>query len=238
MFWIGICDDEAFYREDLYKRINHYFKDKDLEIEVRVYESGAELLKDNEQRAFDLVFLDIEMPGMDGMTVGKALRKTTPELFLFFVTSHGNFVSEAFRLNASQYLQKPIRDIEFEGDIERVLKQYYLRKKAYNFEYKGVKKSIPIFKIIYFESSYWNVYIHTEKESYKIVGQLDNEEKKLKYYYFVRIHQSFLVNMSYIDRFLSDKVFLRGMQDPLVVSRKYKEAAKKCFLNYQSKVGI
>ena len=80
--------------------------------------------------------------------------------------------------------------------------------------------------------------VHTKDENYKIVGKLGEEEKRLAAYSFIRVHQSYLVNMQYITRFFSDKVFLQGLDEPLPVSRKYKETAKKAHLIYQSGTGI
>lgn len=98
--------------------------------------------------------------------------------------------------------------------------------------------SVPITKIIYLESQRWSVIIHTEDENFKIVSKLGEEEKRLTAHGFIRIHQSYLINMQYIKKFLSDKVFLKDQEEPLPVSRKYKDEAKKAHLDYQSKVGI
>ena len=122
--------------------------------------------------------------------------------------------------------------------MDRALAQYVLKKQKYNFEYNGVRMSIPITKIIYLESQRWSVIVHTEDENFKIVSKLGEEEKRLTAHGFIRIHQSYLLNMQYIEKFLSDRVFLKGQKEPLPVSRKYKDAAKRAHLNYQSKVGI
>lgn len=234
MFHIGVCDDEAYFREDIEKRLETYFKDKTLEPKIDVFEKGQALLDEAEQSPFDLVFLDIEMPDVSGMTVGKRLREIKPDIFLIFVTSHHQYVRQAFCLDAFQYLEKPLNDVDFKQEMDRMITESILRKQDYVLEYKGVKTKIPISKIVYLESTGWKVIVHTKDEDYKIVGKLGEEEKRLAVYSFIRVHQSYLVNMQYITRFLSDRVFLQGLDEPLPVSRKYKETAKKAHLSYQS----
>lgn len=238
MFRIGVCDDEAYFREDLEKRLTVYFKDKPLEPEILFFEKGQALLDEAEQSPFDLVFLDIEMPDMKGVMVGEKLREMDNAVFLIFVTSHHKFISQAMQLGIFQYLIKPVEDTFFEEEINRMITQYMFRKREYTATYKGVRQNIPISEIIYLESRYWNVVIHTKDKEYISVRKLGEEEKRLLPYGFVRIHQSYLVNMACITRFLSDKVFLKGLDEPLPVSRKYKEAAKKAHLSYQSEKTI
>lgn len=238
MFRIGVCDDEAYFRQDIEKRLEAYFKEKPFKPEICAFEKGQALLEEAEKKLFDLVFLDIEMPDMDGVTVGKKLREIKPDIFLIFVTSHHQYVRQAFRLDAFQYLEKPLNDVDFKQEIDRMITESILRKQNYVLEYKGVKTKISISKIIYIESTGWKVIVHTKDEDYKIVGKIGEEEKRLLPYGFVRIHQSYLVNMACITRFFSDKVFLKGLDEPLPVSRKYKEAAKKAHLIYQSGTGI
>ncbi|VYT98838.1 Sensory transduction protein LytR [Eubacterium limosum] len=238
MFRIGVCDDEAYFRQDIEKRLEAYFKKKPFKPEIHIFEKGQELLEEAEKSHFDLVFLDIEMPDVSGVTVGKRLREIKPDIFLIFVTSHHQYVRQAFRLDAFQYFEKPLNDVDFKQEMDRMITESILRKQDYVLEYKGVKTKIPILKIIYLESTGWNVIVHTKDENYKIVGKLGEEEKRLAAYSFIRVHQSYLVNMQYITRFFSDKVFLQGLDEPLPVSRKYKETAKKAHLIYQSGTGI
>lgn len=238
MFRIGVCDDEAYFRQDIEKRLEAYFKGKPFEPEIHIFEKGQALLEEAEKKPFDLVFLDIEMPDMDGITLGACLKTMFEATLLIYVTSYDAYVSHAFRLDAFQYLKKPLDDSLFQEEIDRALAQYVLKKQKYNFEYNSVRMSVPITALIYLESQSWSVIIHTKDKDYKIVGKLNEEEERLAVHGFIRIHQSYLINMQYINKFLSDKVFLKDREEPLPVSRKYKNEAKKAHLDYQSKVGI
>lgn len=238
MFRIGVCDDEAYFRQDIEKRLEAYFKEKPFKPEICAFEKGQALLEEAEKSPFDLVFLDIEMPDMDGITLGKHLKAIVEDTLLIYVISYDAYISYALRLDIFQYLKKPLDDHFFQEEMDRALKQYVLKKQKYNFEYNGVRMSVPITRIIYLESQRWSVIIHTEDENFKIVSKLGEEEKRLTAHGFIRIHQSYLLNIQYIEKFLSDRVFLKDQKEPLPVSRKYKDEAKKAHLDYQSKVGI
>lgn len=238
MFRIGVCDDEAYFRQDLKKRLEDYFKDKKFKPEILFFERGQALLKSAQKRPFDLVFLDIEMPDMDGLTVGQKLRGIKANIFIIFVTSHHEYVAQAFRLSAFQYIEKPLNDAFFRQEMDRAVTAFVLRKQDYVLEYKGVKTKIPISQMVYLESSGWKVLVHTKDKDYKIVGKLSEEEARLHGYYFIRIHQSYLVNMKYIKQFRSEEVILWHKDQALPVSRKYKDSARYTFLEYQRKVGI
>lgn len=238
MFRIGVCDDEAYFRQDIEKRLEAYFKDKPFEPEIHIFEKGQALLEQAEKKPFDLVFLDIEMPDMDGITLGEKMRSIDKAVFLIYVTSHQEFISQAMRLEISQFLIKPLEETFFVEEMDRVMVGYKTRKQKYVTMYKGVSQSISIAEILYLESKRRYVVVRTEDKDYTSLKKLGEEEERLTPFDFVRIHQSFLVNMGYITCFLSDKVYLKGRQESLPVSRKYRDAAKITYLNYQRKVGI
>lgn len=120
MFRIGVCDDEAYFRQDIEKRLEAYFKEKPFKPEIHIFEKGQALLEEAAQKPFDLVFLDIEMPVMDGITLGEKLRSIDKAVFLIYVTSHQEFISQAMRLEISQFLIKPLEEIFFfRGDGPR-----------------------------------------------------------------------------------------------------------------------
>ncbi|MDO4289264.1 MAG: LytTR family DNA-binding domain-containing protein [Eubacterium sp.] len=239
MFRIAICDDETYFRENIKNRLEDYFKNKKYTVEIQCFEDGRALLKANTESPFDLAFLDIEMPKLDGVTLGERLREQHKDIFIIFITAHDSYVPAAFRLGAFQYLKKPVEDTFFTEEMDRVTTAYVLRSQDYTFDYDGVKNQIPLSEIRYLESSRWNVLIHTGQEVFKIVSTLGKEAARLEGRCFLRIHQSYLVNMKYVRQFRSDRVLLWCNQNTeLPVGRKYKDEARRVFLTYQSEVGI
>lgn len=237
MLRIAVCDDDAYFRDEIHTLLTDYFTQKKYQYEIDQYESGETLLSAAENKPFDLVFMDIEMPNTDGIATGKKLREKQKNIFLIFVTSHNCYYQQAFRLNAFQYLEKPICTYFFVEEMDRVMAEYSVKHQDYIVEYKGCQTKVPLSQIVYLESDYWNVIIHTINGDYKKVGKLNAEESVLQVHFFLRIHQSFLVNMKFIKKFQSEKIVLET-GEALSISRKYKDSARKMFINYQHKVGI
>lgn len=99
---IAICDDERIFRDTLEQAIRAQLKI----CSIRQFVCGEDLLR--EAADFDVIFLDIEMPGLNGMQTAEMIRKLSKEIRIVFLTSHGEFVHDAFRVRAFRYLSKPI----------------------------------------------------------------------------------------------------------------------------------
>ena len=104
MIEIAVCDDETIIREQIRQFVRNRVPDSHIE----VYAAGEELLAAN--RSFDLVFLDIQMEGLNGMDTARALRTKKADTILIFVTGLKEYVFEAFDVSAFHYLLKPLEE--------------------------------------------------------------------------------------------------------------------------------
>ena len=107
---IGICDDEIAELQSLKRMIEGYCDARTLEAEIHLYASGAELLA--EANHLDLLFLDITMPGLDGIETGKRFRKRNPRCKIAMETCREDRIREAFCLEAYRFLPKPLEKAE------------------------------------------------------------------------------------------------------------------------------
>ena len=111
---ILICDDDTLIIEQLQKYIQSYFKLSHIKCpELVTYTNGKDLLADKKEK--DLVFLDIEMPDMNGIYIGNALKKENNNVIIFVVTSYSEYLDDAMRFHVFRYLTKPL-------DRQRVLR--------------------------------------------------------------------------------------------------------------------
>lgn len=212
---VMIAEDERLAREELEYMLSA-FEDLDLCPSVT---NGKELLSQYEECLPDVVFLDIEMPEVEGMLVAKQLlaRKSSP--LIVFTTAYDEYAVEAFGLNAIDYLLKPFNEQRLEEALARILKelsnqnlmtqQPSLQQETTSIS-KGAKKSKLLLddgerlfvidpKIIFFVMRDNRVVqISTQEKVYTSKLTLQELEVKLTPFDFYRCHRSYLVNLNYI----------------------------------------
>lgn len=120
---ILICDDNPEVRNQLYKYISDYFKKSNLKTpEISIFSSGEELLTDNRNK--DILFLDIEMPGINGIHIGQKLKKDNNNIIIFIVTSFTEYLDDAMKFRVFRYLSKPIDKDRLYRNFKDALKLY------------------------------------------------------------------------------------------------------------------
>ncbi len=227
---IAICDDSREYLEKIERLLKPYEKANSLKITS--FTSGEELLASiKNKRAYDIIFLDIEMSQISGIEVARHIRETESNSIIIFITSHISYVSDTFRLSAFQFLLKPIDENEFRLDFERALQEYKSRHKQYIVRWRDVYCVLEYGEIFYIEAYNRHLFIHTETEGYECVGKLTEDCEKLKPYNFVRCHQGYLVNMNKIKRI--NKAFIKLKNDEEIpVSRGCRAGVMEAFNLY------
>ncbi len=106
MYSISICDDEQFMRDKMEKLILAYFTEKNMECTLRAFSSGEELSRYS--GITDIAFLDVEMKNLSGIQTGYSLIKRNPDVVIFIITSHSEYLDEAMDLGAFRFLEKPV----------------------------------------------------------------------------------------------------------------------------------
>ncbi len=198
MLKFAVCDDEKEVREYLSSRIYDLLADADLDGRVALFPDGESLcaLYESGKADFDLLFLDITMPGADGLTVAKRIREVDKSVMLVFVTASAEFVFSGYEVRAFRYLLKPDLMNGFPGVFRDCLKEL-TKADEVRFSFQAGSKTVwvPIRDILFFESDKRKILIHCAGErEYSFYGKLDAVEETLKKHDFVRCHQSFLIN--------------------------------------------
>lgn len=216
---IVICDDEKELRDDLKALLIKYSKKySEFTFNVSEYGSGEELLSRTEP--IDILFMDIEMEGINGIETAKRIKEESNGTILIFVTSFSRYAPETFRVGAFQLLLKPVGEKEFTEDMNRALIQYKRYHKQFVVKYKGNEIVLKYKDIIYLDFVDRHVVVHTVAGDYPMVCKLSDVEEDVCLNGFVRIHQGYLVNMKYIRRIgLADVELKNGTLLPLSKSR-------------------
>lgn len=229
---VAICDDEAIYREETKRGIKAYNK----EIEIKEFSDGSELVKSGEQ--FDLIFLDIEMPVLDGMTTAKHLRRKNVDAEIVFLTSYEKYVYDAFDIRALQFLKKPLEKAKLLKVLKTVEKSLANEEKV-ELSLDGEKSYVKVKDIVYMESYGDGLFIYDRLGNVyeERRGTLKKWSERLSGKGFTQIHRSFLISMFYVERYGSNQVKMKGIDEKLEVSRRYASGFKEEFMEFVSKNG-
>ena len=238
MIRIGVCDDDMFFAKQLGSMLSECFDKKAVGTDISVYNSGEALISHHKTRAFDVVFLDIDMPRPDGFETAKLITRLAPNCFIIFVTSHNELVYDSFMFRPLNFVMKGSR--KYMSDrLVQVTDQLILQirqNESIILENSDIgRKAVLLRDIVYIESCDHDISYHTVGADEPVVvrSPLSDAEAKLGEYDFVRIHKAFIVNLRHVFNIdLSNrKVRLRqGTELPL--GRKYKDYVDKSLTEY------
>ena len=198
-----ICDDEKSTCSELEENILKYAREKSVPLVTEVFYSGDTLLDYLKREKINILFLDIELPGKDGVMVGKYIREVLEEenIFLVYISSKENYALQLFQNRPFDFLVKPIE----QAKIYHVLDNIYRisGKNCVGFEFQAHNSTYRIsYKdILYFQSTGRKINIVMKKEVKTFYGKLNEVEERLPENVFLRIHKSYLVNKSYVKEF-------------------------------------
>lgn len=230
MLHIAICDDEQYMLDKISTMAADFFRGKNMEITIAQFSNGEELLKYN--RTIDILFLDIQMNGMDGMETARKLRSRKFKGFLIFITVLKEMVFQAFTVQAYDYLVKPIEEKHFEKTMERLLASMQNASEASLLVQKGYESSIISFEdIVFCEIIDRKVYLHlASSEVVDFYERIENLETKLDDRFF-RCHRSFLINLKYLKSYKNGTAYLEGGKE-IPVSRLRSKRFSDVILQY------
>lgn len=237
---IAICDDEEVIRKKLKMIVERYVLKKGIFVTTEEFSSGEDFLTSNNE--YEIIFLDISMRGMDGIQVGKAIRERDKEVVIIYVTAFLDFSLEGYKVNAFRYLLKNEKSIEADMHecLEAVLEHLNKKTEFQTFAFREGKKKLELNSIVYVESRLHTLEFHLignnkEEKIYTINEVLNHMERQLQSKYFLRVHQSYMVNMNYIRKIQQDKIILKTQKE-IPVSRSKKKTVCEKFAAYKGEI--
>lgn len=201
---IAICDDDMFFRTELRKCLVDYKKDRRVQMDISEFRDGNALLAAD--AVFDIVFLDYQMPNLNGMDTARKLRARNSICNIVFVTNFPDFVFESFEVNPYRFYKKPISPNEIESMFDFYIRQQKALSPIIINDFDG-QKVIASKNIIYLEGDGKYCLIRTVSETVHSSKTLSGVMQMLPQYCFYRIHKSYVVNLYYIDRIDNNLVY-------------------------------
>lgn len=217
IFNIGICDDEYIHRKVIVDYLGMVFSSESYE--VVEFNSGEELLE-NYPEKLDILLLDIQMTGINGIKTAKKIRLFDTNVMIIFTTAILDFMQEGYEVRAFRYLLKPINYNDFSKHLIQC-KNEVLNNKSKYIKIKEIDEGktviITINSILYIEMECRVALIHTDAKVYRTKDSIKRFENELKEHSFYRCHRGYLINLSKVSSIAKNSIFIRD--DEILVSR-------------------
>ena len=228
---IVICDDDILFVRQLHEYLCEYFQKLEVGCpEISCFYDGETLLMDTGTK--DIVFLDIEMNGIDGICVGSELKKSNPNSIIFIITSFAEYLDDAMRFHVFRYLSKPLDKQRLFRNLKDAVNIYMASTIKIVIETKEGVHTIPASEIIFVEAHGRTVIVHTVGSDYQSVNTMQYWADTLHEKCFYRTHRSFIVNMEYVSDFDRTLVKLCHNKYQAYLTRRKYNGFKETYLLY------
>lgn len=233
MIHIAVCDNDHCFCRRLERYVSNYMIQSDIPYHVDTFHTGEKFVDLGiELSAYTIVFLDVKMNRQNGIMIARKIREISKEIFIVFVTADVNYVLEGYKVGAVRYILKDTANLQNEIDecmsaiIEKI--NYKIIRKTYKFS-EGTKE-ISLNRLLYIESRLHKLEFHIVEDGMKVYTMyevLNNLASELEESGFVRIHQSYLVNLKHIKSIERYKAVLDNGVVLMIPKARYAEVKNK-----------
>lgn len=241
MLHIMICEDNEVQLQNMERLVRRWGTLRKLDMEIRSFFNAEQFLFGwEEKKQADILLLDIEMPGMDGISLAHRLRRLQEQVQILFVTGMAEYMQEGYEVDAVTYLLKPVSEEKLFRGLDRALEKSRLQEPFLVAESAGEVVKIKISEISYLESLAHETAIYRTgtQENVRCKYGISKLESGLKEStdMFYRIHRSYLVNLSRVEKITRKEVVMEGGK-ALPIARGKWEEINRAWLDYYRKRG-
>ena len=233
MLRVAICEDVLSYLHKQTQIIQSIRARLSKNVKFFCLRSGEELLMEPDKKGnLDIVFLDVEMPGFDGIYVGNELKKQNESVIIFIVTSYLEYLDAAMRFHVFRYLSKPIDKQRLFQNLDDALELYYSINQKIAVETKYGVTSVLTCDIVYVEAKGRKVIVHTSTADLDSTQTLQFWIDHLPQATFFQSHRSYIVNMAMVTSFDHELIYLCDGQFTAYLTRRKFTEFKKAYLMF------
>lgn len=230
MLRIAVVEDDAPTREKLCTLIRDHASSKGKDLAVTPLEDGSSLLG-GALSGYDIIFLDIMLPGLTGMEVAERIRAGDPDVVLVFVTNAAQYAIKGYAVGALDFVLKPVNPYEFLVKLERALERAAQRRqRPITLQTADGVQVLSSRDILYVETRDRKLFYHTTRGCFAVRSSMQSAEALLGSLRFVRCNQCYLVNLRHVQSVQGD--FVTVGRDRLEVSRRQRAAFLEAMLQY------
>lgn len=238
MFNAAICEDEKNIATYIEKTLSSEFNKHNISVEFDIFTNGNKLLNMiDEHYHFDIVFMDIEMPEIDGISICKQIRQTNDDTLVVFISNKDELVFSTFEVQPFRFVRKSHYDSLLPNLVDALVTELGRRNPA-NIQIVEPRSkdifSFDINKIAYVEAQGKNCIIHSTNDNTEIKILLSEIELLLEGYEFIKPHRSYLVNYKYISTITKSTLELTT-GEIIPISRNRVDEVKHEFIKYTSR---
>jgi DNA-binding LytR/AlgR family response regulator len=229
---IAVCDDDKNDSSILKSLIYSFLNKHNLTAKIDTFSSGEDFLASHKEHSYDIVFMDIYLGKVNGIEAATTIRHSSSLTQIIFTTETSDYAIEAFGLNASHYLLKPLTESAIKEAMERCLSKIDTNyTKSLEIKTTNGIIPVPIKNITYIEVFNKICIVHTVKNIFQTYSSLDAMSELLDNTIFIRAQRSFLVNMNFIESFFFDHIILyNGVE--IILSRSNRTELKKQYQQF------
>lgn len=227
---IALVDDMPFDKKLLYEHLCKYEAENELKFDITEFSSGLEFLEQYDG-GFDIIFMDIDMPHLNGIEAARRLRQVDPMVVLVFVTNIAQYAICGYEVNAIDYLLKPVSWLTFRSKLEKAVRAVPSHAEdSLIIPCEDSFLRVPVSDIYYLEKEKNYILYHTAQGVFRDRGSMTEMTARLEPSHFSRCTSGCLVNLRYVTRVGKDSIWLGETCLPLARSQRKSFTAE--FLSY------
>ena len=228
---IAICDDQDSPRAFLMEKVTTWAKKNRHMAELRQYTDAQAFLFDYaEEKDFDILLLDIEMPGMNGIELAKSIRRENTTVQIVFITGYYEYFSDGFDVSALHYLLKPADERKLAAVLDKAAENLAYRQRSVLLSTAEGEIKVALADILYIESENVYIVLHTVHGDYRTRMALGKFSEQLDETFF-KVHRSFIVGLKYIKKITRTEVTVTN-GDTVPISRGLYDEVHTALIKY------
>lgn len=221
---IAICDDELKITQQIAGMVRKCLPD----CEVTCYRCGEDLL--TTQKTFDLIFLDIQMDGLNGIQTAKKIRSMDETVLIVFITGIKEYVFDAFDVTAFHYLLKPVQMEKLHEILRKaerkLTREKHCKKRQLLIKTREKTLTIDTDNILFLENALRKMIIHTKTGTVVVYGTMSEFEQRVGSGFY-RSHRGYLVNLAHVAEYDAETIYMDNGEIAYLTRKNYPDFVKQ-----------